>query len=125
MAEAKFKSGRRTLPPPPGLRKQIDNLDIWNVVLRGIQTPKVTKTPVELPIPGTGIHYTWTGMLTGTRPCRSCKKGAGGNPVLVVWDPDQAAVSTTGVAPGLGMKPIQRRVTNAHEELDPTGLHGQ
>ena len=37
-------------------------------------------------------------MLTGTRPCRSCNKGTGGNPVLVVWDPDQAALSATGAA---------------------------
>ena len=43
-------------------------------------------------------------MLTETRPCRSCKRGAGKNPVLVVWDPGQAAESAIGVAPNLGTK---------------------
>ena len=35
MAEAKFKSGWRTLPLPPGLRRHIDDpdSDTWNVVL--------------------------------------------------------------------------------------------
>ena len=51
MAEAKFKSSQRTLPPPLGLRKQIDNPDTWNVVLPAIQTPKVTDTPVEVANP--------------------------------------------------------------------------
>ena len=37
MAEAKFKSGRRTLSPPLGLRKQ--EIDTCNVVLHLIQTP--------------------------------------------------------------------------------------
>ena len=48
MAEAKFKSGRRTLPPPPGLKKQ-DVSDTWNVVLHSIQTlkPKAKDTQVD------------------------------------------------------------------------------
>ena len=29
MAEAKFKSGQRTLPPPPGLRRQIWIVGMW------------------------------------------------------------------------------------------------
>ena len=41
MAEAKFKSGHRTLPQPPGLQKQ-DN-DSRNIVLCSMQTP----TPKE------------------------------------------------------------------------------
>ena len=49
MAEAKFKSGCRTLPPPLGLKKQ-DVADTWNVVLRSMQTPtlKVKDTQVEV-----------------------------------------------------------------------------
>ena len=50
MAEAKYKSGHRTLPPPPGLRRQ-DVVDTRNVVLRSIQTPKKTDTPVEVADP--------------------------------------------------------------------------
>ena len=51
MAEAKFKSSQRTLPPPPGLRRQIDDPDVWNVVLQAIQTPKVTDNTVEVANP--------------------------------------------------------------------------
>ena len=51
MAEAKFKSDRRTLPPPPGLSRLVDDPDSRNVVLRAIQTPKVTDTPVEVANP--------------------------------------------------------------------------
>ena len=53
MAKAKFKSGRRTLPPPLGLRRNIDNPDSnsWNVVLRATQTPTVTDTQVEVANP--------------------------------------------------------------------------
>ena len=47
MAEAKFKSGRRPLPPPPGLRSQ-DVVDTRNVILRSMQTPKATNTPIEV-----------------------------------------------------------------------------
>ena len=51
MAEVKFKSGRRTLPPPPGLQKQ--DIDSRNVVLCLIQTPtpKVKESPVEVADP--------------------------------------------------------------------------
>ena len=110
MAEAKFKSGWRTLPPPLGLRRQIDNPDSWNMVLRAIQTPKVADTPVEVANPQNRDPLYLDRDAKGIRPCRSCKKGAGGNPALVAQDPGQAVVSFTGVAPGLGMKPIQRRV---------------
>ena len=51
MAQAKLKSGRQTLPPPPELRAQKDDPDTWNVVLRAIQTPKMTDTPVEVANP--------------------------------------------------------------------------
>ena len=53
MAEAKFKSGRRTLPPPLGLRRHIDNpdSDTRNVVLQALQTPTATDTQVEVANP--------------------------------------------------------------------------
>ena len=51
MAEAKFKSGQRSLPPPPELRRPKGDPDTWNVLLRSIQTPKVTDTPVEVANP--------------------------------------------------------------------------
>ena len=53
MAEAKFKSGWRTLPPPPGLRRHIDDpdSDTQNVVLRALQMPTVTGTQVEVANP--------------------------------------------------------------------------
>ena len=50
MAKAKFKSGCRPLPPPPGLRSQ-DVVDTQNVILRSMQTPKATDTPVEVADP--------------------------------------------------------------------------
>ena len=50
MAEAKFKSGCRPLPLPPGLRRQ-DVVDTWNVILRSMQTPKATDTPIEVADP--------------------------------------------------------------------------
>ena len=50
MAEAKFKSGHRPLPPPPGLRSQ-DVVDTRNVILRSMQTPKATDTLVEVTDP--------------------------------------------------------------------------
>ena len=50
MAEAKFKSGRRPPPPPPGLRSQ-DVVDTRNVILRSMQTPKVTDTEIEVADP--------------------------------------------------------------------------
>ena len=50
MAEAKLKSGRRTLPPPLGLRRCTDDpdSDTWNVVLQALQTPTVADTQVEV-----------------------------------------------------------------------------
>ena len=53
MAEAKFKSGWQTLPPPPGLRRHVDDSDsdTQNVVLRALQTPTVTDTQVEVANP--------------------------------------------------------------------------
>ena len=53
MAEAKLKSGWRTLPPPPSLRRHIDDpdSDTRNVVLRALQTPTVTDTQVEVANP--------------------------------------------------------------------------
>ena len=53
MAEAKFKSGWQTLPPPPGLRRHIDDpdSDTRNVVLQALQTPMVTDTQVEVTNP--------------------------------------------------------------------------
>ena len=53
MVEAKYKSGCRTLPPPPGLKRHIDNPDSrsQNIVLRAIQMPMVTNTPVEVANP--------------------------------------------------------------------------
>ena len=53
MAEAKFMSGWWTLPPPPGLRRHIDNpdSDSQNVVLRAIQMAMVTNTQVEVANP--------------------------------------------------------------------------
>ena len=50
MAEAKFKSGRRTLPPPPGLRRQ-DVADTRNVVLQSMHTPKKANTQIEVTDP--------------------------------------------------------------------------
>ena len=50
MAEAKYKSSHRTLPPPPGLGRQ-DMADTRNVVLHSMQTPKTTDTPVEVTNP--------------------------------------------------------------------------
>ena len=53
MAKAKIKSGQWTLPPPPGLRRHIDDpdSDSQNVVLRAIQMPMVTDTQVEVTNP--------------------------------------------------------------------------
>ena len=53
MAEAKFKSGRQTLPPPPGFRRHIEDpdSDTRNVVLWALQTPKVPDTQVEVANP--------------------------------------------------------------------------
>ena len=53
MAEAKFKSGQWTLPPPLGLRRHIDDpdSDTWNVVLQATQMPMVTDTQVEVTNP--------------------------------------------------------------------------
>ena len=50
MVEAKFKSGLRPLPPTPGLRRQ-DVVDTRNVILRSMQTPKATDTPIEVADP--------------------------------------------------------------------------
>ena len=46
MAEAKLKSGRRTLPPPLGVKRHIDDpdSDTQNVVLQALKTPMVTNT---------------------------------------------------------------------------------
>ena len=53
MAEAKLKSGRRTLPLPPGVRRHIDDpdSDTWNMVLRALQMPMATDTQVEIANP--------------------------------------------------------------------------
>ena len=53
MAEAKLKSGWRTLPPPPGMRRCIDDpdSDTRNMVLRALQMPTVTNTQVEVTNP--------------------------------------------------------------------------
>ena len=53
MAEAKFKSRWQTLPPPPSLRRHIDDSDSYtrNVVLRALQTPMVTDTQVKVTNP--------------------------------------------------------------------------
>ena len=53
MAEAKFKSGWQTLPPPPDLKRHIDDpdSDTRNVVLQAIQMPKVADTQVEVANP--------------------------------------------------------------------------
>ena len=110
MAQAKLKSGQQTLPPPPELRAQKDDPDTWNVVLRAIQTPKVTDTQVKVADPRNKDPLYWTGMLTEIKPCRQCKRGAGKNPTPVVWGLHQAVVSATGVAADLGMKPAQRGV---------------
>ena len=48
MAEVQFKSSRRLLPPPRELKRPKSDLDTRNVVLRSIQTPKVTGTPVDI-----------------------------------------------------------------------------
>ena len=53
MAEAKFKSGWQTLPPPPSLRRHIDDpdSDTWNMVLQALEIPMVTDTQVEVANP--------------------------------------------------------------------------
>ena len=53
MAEVKFKSEWRTLPPPPGLRRHVDDSDsdTQNVVLQALQMPMVTNTQVEVANP--------------------------------------------------------------------------
>ena len=50
MAKAKFKSGRRTLPPPLGLRRQ-DVADTRNMILWSMQTSKKADTQVEVANP--------------------------------------------------------------------------
>ena len=50
MAEAKFKSSCRPLPPPPGLRRQ-HVMDTRNVVLQSMQTPKASNSPIEVADP--------------------------------------------------------------------------
>ena len=50
MAEVKFKSDCRALPPPPGLKKP-DDSDTRNVILHSIQTPKVKDTQVDVADP--------------------------------------------------------------------------
>ena len=50
MAEAQFKSGRRTLPPSPGLRPHYkDDKDTRNVIVKSIQKPKVEEVLVANP----------------------------------------------------------------------------
>ena len=90
MAEAKFKSGCRTLPPPPGLKRQ-DVSDGWNVVLCSNQKWKTLRS--RLLIPRTRTRCTWTGMLIEIRLCRLCKKGVEENPAPAVWGPGKAAVN--------------------------------
>ena len=53
MAEVMFKSRWRTLPPPLGLKRHVDDPDsnTRNMVLRAIQTPKVADTQVEVTNP--------------------------------------------------------------------------
>ena len=51
MAEAQIKSGWRTLPPHPELRRYRDDPDSQNVVLRAIQTPKVKDVLVKVSNP--------------------------------------------------------------------------
>ena len=53
MAEAKLKSLLKTLPPPPGMRRCIDDpdSDTQNVVLRALQMPMVTNSQVEVANP--------------------------------------------------------------------------
>ena len=50
MAEAKFKSGHRTLPPPLGIRRQ-DVADTRNVILQSMQTSKKADTQAEVANP--------------------------------------------------------------------------
>ena len=49
MAEAKLRSGCRTLPPPLGVRRCLDDLDsdTRNVVLQAIRMPVLTDTQVR------------------------------------------------------------------------------
>ena len=50
MAKAKFKSSRRPLPTPPGLRRQ-DVEDTQNVILQSMQISKATDSPIEVANP--------------------------------------------------------------------------
>ena len=50
MAEAQYKSGQMTLPPPPELRlHHKEDKETRNVVLKTLQTPKKTRVPVADP----------------------------------------------------------------------------
>ena len=50
LAEAQYKSGWRTLPPPPELRvHHKEDKDTRNVVLQALQTPKQADVPVADP----------------------------------------------------------------------------
>ena len=50
MAEAQFKSGRRTLPPPPAPKPHYkDDKDTRNVIVKSLQKPKVADVPVADP----------------------------------------------------------------------------
>ena len=53
MAEAKFKSGRQTLPLPPGLKRHVDDpgSNTRNMVLQALQMPTVIDTQVEVTNP--------------------------------------------------------------------------
>ena len=110
MAKAKFKSGQRTLPPPPGLRRHLDNPDSWNVVLQAIQTPKVTDTPVEVANPKNrdplylDLDANRDKALKGMQErCRreSCSSSMGSR---------SSSSKRHRVVPGLMMRPIPRRV---------------
>ena len=50
MAKAQFKSSRRMLPPPPGLRPHYkDDKDTRNVIVKSLQKPKVAEVLVANP----------------------------------------------------------------------------
>ena len=94
MAEAQFNYGRRTLVPPPELKR---------MVFRAIQTPKVADTPVDIANP-------WNrDPLDIYQDAILCRTGTE-SPTQVAQGHGQVAASATGVVPAPKRKLIPRRV---------------
>ena len=59
LAKAQFKSGQRTLPPPPEMRAHQDDKDTCKVVLRALQVTKEVDVSVADPRNKDSLNLVW------------------------------------------------------------------